>query len=376
MNQISLFCKSMDYNWGKIGEESFVYQLLKSTEKNSLSNSSCYAELWMGDHEKAPSLTPDGKRLSQICQVGCIPFLFKVLSIAKPLSIQVHPSKELAEIFHSIDPTNFPDDNHKPEMAIFIKETTLLCGFRPYNEIINFLNHFNEFKNICGIEDSNNFIINPNSNNLKKLVLNLLSCDSKIIFKESNKLYNKIHNNPLLYEKELIKAFELIKPFFPNDIGFFFPLFLNIIIGPPGTALFIKHGVLHAYLSGDLFEAMAVSDNVVRAGMTPKRIDLEKLIQAVSFECQLPHYILPEINGPLTSYICPTKEFKVFKLKLNDKELFNLTFQCSTIMIVLSGEGFVNNELINKGKILLFYGNSLICFESINNLECFFCTSG
>lgn len=47
-----------------------------------------------------------------------LPFLFKVLSVNKSLSIQAHPTKEHAEILHQERPDVYPDPNHKPEMAI------------------------------------------------------------------------------------------------------------------------------------------------------------------------------------------------------------------------------------------------------------------
>lgn len=37
-----------------------------------------------------------------------LPFLFKVLSIRKALSIQAHPNKSLAEKLHAQDPKNYP----------------------------------------------------------------------------------------------------------------------------------------------------------------------------------------------------------------------------------------------------------------------------
>lgn len=37
-----------------------------------------------------------------------LPFLFKVLSIQKALSIQAHPDKKLAERLHAQDPKNYP----------------------------------------------------------------------------------------------------------------------------------------------------------------------------------------------------------------------------------------------------------------------------
>ena len=39
---------------------------------------------------------------------GKLPFLFKVLSIRKALSIQAHPNKKLAERLHDKDPKNYP----------------------------------------------------------------------------------------------------------------------------------------------------------------------------------------------------------------------------------------------------------------------------
>ena len=47
-----------------------------------------------------------------------LPYLFKVLSINKALSIQAHPSKKHAEILHKDRPDVYKDPNHKPEMAI------------------------------------------------------------------------------------------------------------------------------------------------------------------------------------------------------------------------------------------------------------------
>ena len=51
-----------------------------------------------------------------------LPFLLKVLSIRTALSIQAHPNKTLAGQLRSSDPTNSPDDNHKPEMVIALTE--------------------------------------------------------------------------------------------------------------------------------------------------------------------------------------------------------------------------------------------------------------
>ena len=77
----------------------------------------------MGTHPSLPSkdletkrtlldLVPDNQALlsSDIAEryENKLPFLFKVLSINKALSIQAHPNKKLAEQLHAKDPKNYP----------------------------------------------------------------------------------------------------------------------------------------------------------------------------------------------------------------------------------------------------------------------------
>lgn len=45
---------------------------------------------------------------------GKLPFLFKILSIRKALSIQAHPNKKLAEFLHQKDPRNYPGQFSSP----------------------------------------------------------------------------------------------------------------------------------------------------------------------------------------------------------------------------------------------------------------------
>src|SRR6201996_9230101 len=87
-----------------------------------------------------------------------LPFLFKVLSINKALSIQAHPNKKLAEQLHAKDSKNYPDDNHKPEMTIAITPFEGLCGFRPLEEIAHFLNTIPPLKALVGDADAEGLI--------------------------------------------------------------------------------------------------------------------------------------------------------------------------------------------------------------------------
>jgi mannose-6-phosphate isomerase len=116
-----------NYDWGKLGSESEVVKLAKLNDGNFVSDESKpYAELWMGDHVSGQSkVKGSGELLGDFIQknrnenIGGqpkLPFLFKILSIRKALSIQAHPSKKEAEKLHKIFPDIYKDPNHKPEV--------------------------------------------------------------------------------------------------------------------------------------------------------------------------------------------------------------------------------------------------------------------
>lgn len=71
---------------------------------------------------------------------------------------------------------------------------------------------------------------------------------------------------------------------YPGDIGAFSPLLMNYLVLQPGQSFFIGANELHAYISGECLECMALSDNVVRAGLTPKFKDCETLCSMLTYK--------------------------------------------------------------------------------------------
>lgn len=77
---------------------------------------------------------------------GDLPFLFKILAAEHALSIQVHPSKQDAEIGFEKEQSagiplnashrNYKDPNHKPELVYALTSYQAMNGFRSYDEII------------------------------------------------------------------------------------------------------------------------------------------------------------------------------------------------------------------------------------------------
>lgn len=117
-----------NYDWGKLGSQSEVAKLAKLNDENFIIDEKLpFSELWMGDHVSGQAVVKStGELLGDAIQknrsgnIGShakLPFLFKVLSIRKALSIQVHPNKTEAERLHSQHPDIYKDPNHKPEVS-------------------------------------------------------------------------------------------------------------------------------------------------------------------------------------------------------------------------------------------------------------------
>jgi mannose-6-phosphate isomerase len=141
-----------NYPWGKKGKESLAAKLCKKTDKNfQIKDDEFYSEMWFGDYPDFPARVLDtGELLKDILDKnkegllgkkvidqldGQLPFLPKILSIAKALPLQIHPNKDLAAKLHAKDPGSFTDPNHKPEIAVALSKFELFAGFKPLSSI-------------------------------------------------------------------------------------------------------------------------------------------------------------------------------------------------------------------------------------------------
>lgn len=332
---VKLQCGAQSYDWGKLGQSSAVAQFAEAANPNfKISDDKPYAELWMGTHPSVPSMAvtssdsepvslrtvlsshPDllGSRIADKFGAGELPFLFKVLSIRKALSIQAHPDKALAKQLHANDPSHYPDDNHKPEMAIAITEFEGFCGFRPLAEIAALLKNVPEFVGIIGGQQYADDFINSlqplttsdeegspndvaNRKALQSLFSRVMNASDSLVEKYSKLLIERAQKEGSnfgygeskdtaqgSFGKPLADLLVCVNEQFPNDIGLFCGgLMLNYVTLKPGQAMFLRAKDPHAYISGDIIECMAASDNVVRAGFTPKFKDVSNLVSMLTY---------------------------------------------------------------------------------------------
>ncbi|KIN05810.1 hypothetical protein OIDMADRAFT_189374 [Oidiodendron maius Zn] len=396
---IRLQCGANSYDWGKIGHDSAAAKFAAATPTAdfSIQEDKPYAELWMGTHPSNPSkdvltnrtlldLVQDNQALlSQDISArfgNKLPFLFKVLSIGKALSIQAHPNKKLAEQLHARDAKNYPDDNHKPEMTIAITPFDGLCGFRPLAEISHFLTTVPSLRGLVGEEEADAFKLavtgretsekkedeEKNRKALQKAFASLMNSKKEDVEAASKELLESAKKEgsefaagglPSTSGEELADLVVRLNRQFPGDIGLFVLFFLNYVKLEVGEAMFLKADDIHAYLSGDIIECMAASDNVVRAGFTPKFKDVDTLISMLTYSyapiseqkmepVDYPYVTLNTVayssGSNATLYDPPIDEFSVVKTDLRKKGA-KATFEQiagPSIFICTTGEGKIS----------------------------------
>lgn len=373
----SLKCLTQNYLWGKIGKDSTVALLGLTQDGFEFNPELPYAELWMGAHIKAPSIVKNtnpqtnlielinknpsllGENVIKRFPTASLPYLFKVLSVNKSLSIQIHPDKKNAEEMHVNRPDIYTDDNHKPEIAIATSPFEALCGFRPAAEILNFFHEVEELLQVVG-QDAVDTLINAEMATEKSLkeeavrrsvkgcLTRLMKCDEKVVKEQLDKLVNRLNDCHEKKEDTSIyqgRLFLRVHSEYPGDVGCFMIYFLNYIQLEPYESIYFGSGVPHAYLKGDIIECMANSNNVVRAGLTQKYRDVDTFISMVEYKCQTVNEMkfIPKTSEEdpcVCIYNPPVDDFSVKKIQIprGQKPEYNVkSIDGPSILLTLSG---------------------------------------
>ncbi len=281
------------YEWG---DEFFIPSLLGLSPDGEPQ-----AELWFATHPNGEATLPDNTPLSSFLKErGAsflgervvegwgrdLPFLLKVLSIAQPLSLQVHPSTAQAQAGWSKEAhlrgvvneeeLNYKDPRQKEEVICPLTPMTALYGFLPIEKI---------------------------EENFKEIFPSLVH---KELFSSTENFFKTLYTFEEPFKGELLQTYKKYVEgaggyergewltregvarqcleLYPHDIGTLAPYFMNVLNLKEGEAIYLSPGTLHAYVKGAGIELMSNSDNVLRGGLTPKRVDLDELLSLLVFE--------------------------------------------------------------------------------------------
>jgi mannose-6-phosphate isomerase len=323
------------------------------------------AELWMGAHPAGPSrvnATPQpcslleltrtypGEMLGPgVTQFGPrLPFLLKVLAADRPLSIQVHPNAEQAEArFHDegragvpIDAPerNYKDPYHKPELLCALSRFEALSGFRELADIERLAGRLAIAPLCARVRTA---ACSPQS--LQQLFVDLIQASPR----DRRELISAaLAARPASGvaadgDARLLAWVQRLARQYPDDAGVLAPLILNHVVLEPGEALYAPAGVLHAYLSGVGVEIMASSDNVLRGGLTRKRVDVPELLRTVHFASSSASKLLPEQRGQEAVYRTEASEFRLSRITLEPPQGLRVRGGRPEILLCVEGEALL-----------------------------------
>ncbi len=256
-------------------------------------------ELWMGVHPNGPSRVSSSDSLllaeflsrnkSFLGKHEAFPFLLKVMAIEKPLSIQCHPNCVQAKKGYEGETEkrkqvpqalwNYADANPKAEILYALGPCTAMCGFRPMQEIESNLRRVLplSFVKLLGNCKSQ-------GNPIKSYFEVLYRLDKpslRLLIEEyTQSLAQELveDKTPFLTAVEI--ALQAVAEF-PDDPGVFAPFLLNIVELEKGEAIYLEPQIVHAYVKGNGIELMNNSDNILRAGLTDKHMDVEELMRVM-----------------------------------------------------------------------------------------------
>jgi mannose-6-phosphate isomerase len=323
-------------------------------------------EVWMGSHHRAPSKAIFDKGAVPLDELiraapeywlgskaarhyGDLPFLFKVLAAGAPLSLQLHPdakaakegfAKEEAAGIPLLAPDrSFKDPNHKPELAVALTPFKALAGFRPLDHIAQFLG-----PELCRALSWNSI---ARTEDLRLFMRRLFEARGAGFMPLENMLESRAQALAASAASEEREAGLLaldLKARYPGDPGQFAPFIFNILSLEPGEGLFVPAGVIHAYLTGSILEIMACSDNVIRAGLTIKHIDIELLCDILDPDAKplvVEPYITHAEGVEHAVWNTPADEFRLERLDLDSSANFAYAPEGPEILLCTQGKAHI-----------------------------------
>lgn len=326
------------------------------------------AELWLGTHPGSPAhiakATPAPHTVIDLVEAdpdrygvdgGPLPFLLKVLAIGAPLSLQVHPdleqaaagfaAEEAAGVPRDARERNYGDANHKPELLVALGEVSALSGFRPLVQARDDLERYARVA--AEVPDRGG------AEALRAVATKL--CPDEVPATEGELrrsfLAWAFSGDPLVARALLALcgladvttaglpgvspagdrdlAMRALIDAHPSDPGVLVSLLLHHVRLQPGESIYLGARQLHAYLGGIAVEVMAASDNVLRAGLTEKHVDIAELSRVLDTEALGdPRFACERVAPGLDAWRPAIDDFQLLRAHLCEPEADAVLHEC------------------------------------------------
>jgi len=306
-----------------------------------------WAELWYGTHSDGHATLQTANGETQLKNVvGDLSFLLKLIAVAKPLSLQTHPTTlQALEGFARENKLGlartaanrvYKDDAAKPELLCALSEFQMLCGFAPLGESL----------------------ASAEQNGWHELAQNLKinGLEKTVHWALNEKLHSMVQNLP--------SHLHALASLYPNSGGILVALLMNHVVLKPGDAIFLEPGNVHSYLSGLAVEVMTSSDNVMRAAFTTKHVDLNEFFVTANLVSEMPRSATPPVSsGDFAIYDISSAPFSVQRLNLTSAISLTAEHEVEIFLCVQGRAGSLHQGqacVLRRNETLQLTGPSLV----------------
>lgn len=345
-----------DYHWGS---RDAICEFLGVP-----ASASPLAEVWFGTHPSGPAQLPDGRSLDEVVDadpasaLGAdivsafgprLPFLVKLIAPASPVSLQVHPSLEQAQVGFADEEARgvprdaphrtYPDANHKPEMLFALTTCEAVAGFRAPRRAIELLAslevplartlHADLVADASaeGVRTAFTRLLDPEQRpDADQVAAVVDACAARLA----------AHRSPSVRTDRIVA---ILAEAYPGDPGAVASLLMNPVTLRAGEALFVPAGGVHSYLSGLAIEVLANSDNVLRAGLTSKYVDAAGVLETVDWVAAPPVRLGPErVADDIDVFYAPVDDFQLSVATVDHERQPLFPGRGPRVAIVIDGE--------------------------------------
>lgn len=248
----------------------------------------------------------------------------------------MHPNKDLATKLHKEDPDQFTDPNHKPEIAVALSKFEVFAGFKPLAEV----------QRIFTLPALSSYVPQDTSGDwtnetLREVTRKLLKADDAEVRSIEEKLQatsrSDLESVGAGYIADLLPRLE--GQYGPGDAGSIVALTCMIFLTlGPLDAVYIPADGIHAYLSGNIVECMARSNNVLNVGFCPAadRNNVDMFTNALTFKSHSEKdVLLPKQKSERST----TGKTEVYKPELSEFDMLFAGLKAGESDVVRAGEG-------------------------------------
>jgi mannose-6-phosphate isomerase len=249
-------------------------------------------------------------------------------------------------------------------MTLAITEFEALCGFVAHDVLVQNLSKVPELRAAAGEDASAAFVAAPSTATLRQVFTAVMTASAETVSESISSLVSRLRKEDKSALSPVDALALRLETQYPGDVGVLCAYLLNYVTLRPGQCIYLAANEPHAYLQGECVECMATSDNVVRAGLTPKLRDTAILCDMLTYNAGEPTVLdgdaiesepsgATKSNATVRRYVPPFDEFQLetYEVEAGSTCLASVS-PGPCVFLVFGGAGEMGGEKVARGSVV------------------------